>query len=130
MNEHSLVLVVVGAVMGGASFLFTLGSVVMGCAPDVTTLILGRFIVGLAIGVAAIVSPVYLAGTSHCARHGTTHARTHATDSSSEISPTRYRGAVVTVNNLCLTGGQFVSYLVDSAFVSVPGGTHHYYLFI
>lgn len=70
-----------------------------------TTLILGRFIVGLAIGVAAIVSPVYLA----------------------EISPTRYRGAVVTVNNLCLTGGQFVSYLVDSAFVSVPGGTHHHY---
>jgi SP family myo-inositol transporter-like MFS transporter 13 len=113
--------------MGGASFLFTLGSVVMGCAPDVTTLILGRFIVGLAIGVAAIVSPVYLAGTSHCTRHDT---RTHATDSSPEISPTRYRGAVVTVNNLCLTGGQFVSYLVDSAFVSVPGGTHHhYYLF-
>jgi MFS family permease len=77
MNEYSLVLVVVGAVMGGASFLFTLGSVVMGCAPDVTTLILGRFIVGLAIGVAAIVSPVYLAGTSlmRTTRH---YTRTHA----------------------------------------------------
>lgn len=29
----------------------------------------------------------------------------------------------MTVNNLCLTGGQFISYLVDSAFVSVSGGT-------
>ncbi len=49
--------------MGLASLLFVLGSVVMGIAPEVIVLIVGRFIVGLAIGIAAIVSPVYIAGT-------------------------------------------------------------------
>ncbi|ELR17354.1 transporter, major facilitator superfamily protein [Acanthamoeba castellanii str. Neff] len=98
--ETVISIALVGAIIGSASGGLLSDSLGRRKAPDVTTLILGRFIVGLAIGVAAIVSPVYLA----------------------EISPTRYRGAVVTVNNLCLTGGQFVSYLVDSAFVSVPGG--------
>lgn len=61
------------AVMAAASMLFTLGSLVMGLAPNITILIMGRFIVGLAIGVAAIVSPVYLAGISICHRDARQH---------------------------------------------------------
>lgn len=39
-----------------------------------------------------------------------------------EVAPAEMRGALVTVNNLFITGGQFVSYLVDSAFAHVPEG--------
>jgi MFS transporter, SP family, solute carrier family 2 (myo-inositol transporter), member 13 len=35
-----------------------------------------------------------------------------------QLSPAKYRGALVTVNNLAITVGQFVAYLVDSAFSS------------
>jgi len=63
-------------------------------------LLIFRFIVGLGIGVAANVVPVYVA----------------------ETSPSNIRGSLVTVINLCITSGQFISYLVNSAFVTVNGG--------
>ena len=54
---------------------------------------LGRFLVGLAIGVASMLTPLYLA----------------------EIAPARTRGAVVSLNQLCITFGILVSYLVGFA---------------
>ncbi|KAL2643946.1 hypothetical protein R1flu_011533 [Riccia fluitans] len=78
---------------------FILGSVLMALAADPTFLILGRLVVGFGIGVASITAPLYIA----------------------EVSPPDKRGALVTVNVLMITTGQFLSYLVNYAFTKVPG---------
>lgn len=83
-----------------SAILFVGGSIVLGFAPKYSALIVGRFIVGFAIGVAANVVPLYIA----------------------EISPAKYRGSLVTINNLCITSGQFISYLVASGFSHVNEG--------
>jgi SP family myo-inositol transporter-like MFS transporter 13 len=44
-----------------ADTFFTAGAVVMAIAPDVYILIVGRFIVGVGVGIAAMVVPIYLA---------------------------------------------------------------------
>jgi SP family myo-inositol transporter-like MFS transporter 13 len=66
-----------------ADVLFIIGSLLMGIAQTILHIILGRFIVGLGIGVAAMAVPVYLA----------------------EISPTKMRGTIVAINTLFITIG-------------------------
>ncbi|XP_058774510.1 inositol transporter 1-like [Vicia villosa] len=82
-----------------ADVIFVIGAVVMAAAPDPYILILGRVFVGLGVGVASVTAPVYIA----------------------ELSPSEIRGALVATNVLMITGGQFVSYLVNLAFTQVPG---------
>jgi SP family myo-inositol transporter-like MFS transporter 13 len=53
-------------------------------------MILGRSVVGLAVGSASFVVPLYI----------------------SEVSPSPFRGRLVTVSSLFITGGQVVAYLV------------------
>jgi MFS transporter, SP family, galactose:H+ symporter len=65
-----------------------------------TILLIGRFLVGLAIGVASMLTPLYLA----------------------EISPASDRGAIVSLNQLCITAGILVSYLVGFALAGVSDG--------
>ena len=84
----------------GAGVLFVAGAVISAVAPNVILLLLGRFLVGLAIGVASMLTPLYLA----------------------EISPARDRGAIVSLNQLCITGGILVSYLVGFALAGASGG--------
>ncbi|KAG2309555.1 hypothetical protein Bca52824_029303 [Brassica carinata] len=74
-------------------------SIVMAAAPDPYVLIAGRFLVGLGVGVASVTAPVYIA----------------------EASPSEVRGGLVSTNVLMITGGQFLSYLINSAFTQVPG---------
>lgn len=102
---------IIGAVFGGwindtfgrkkatlfADVIFVAGSVVMAAAPDPYVLIFGRLLVGLGIGVASVTAPVYI----------------------SEASPTEVRGGLVSTNVLMITGGQFLSYLVNLAFTEV-----------
>lgn len=80
-----------------ADVVFTVGSLVMSAAPDPYVLIFGRFLVGLGIGVASVTAPVYIA----------------------EVSPSEIRGGLVGTNVLMITGGQFLSYLVNLAFTEV-----------
>lgn len=80
-----------------ADVVFLLGSVVMAAAPDPYVLILGRLLVGLGVGVASVTAPVYIA----------------------EASPSEIRGGLVSTNVLMITGGQFLSYLVNLAFTEV-----------
>ncbi|KAL5543244.1 hypothetical protein UlMin_010954 [Ulmus minor] len=82
-----------------ADVIFALGSAVMAAAPDPYVLILGRLLVGLGVGVASVTAPVYIA----------------------EASPSEIRGALVSTNVLMITGGQFLSYLVNLGFTQVPG---------
>src|SRR5580698_2517624 len=84
----------------GAGLFFIAGAVVSAVAQSVAVLVAGRFFVGLAIGVASMLTPLYLA----------------------EISPARERGAIVSLNQLCITGGILVSYLVGFALADASGG--------
>ncbi|KAK6266158.1 hypothetical protein QUC31_016995 [Theobroma cacao] len=77
-----------------ADVVFTAGAIVMAIAPDPYVLILGRFLVGLGVGIASVTAPVYIA----------------------EASPSEVRGGLVSTNVLMITGGQFISYLVNLAF--------------
>jgi SP family galactose:H+ symporter-like MFS transporter len=83
-----------------AALLFVAGAVFSAVAAELTLLLVGRFLVGLAIGVASMLTPLYLA----------------------EIAPARDRGAIVSLNQLCITIGILVSYLVGFALASVPEG--------
>ncbi|KAJ0972999.1 hypothetical protein J5N97_020958 [Dioscorea zingiberensis] len=88
-----------------ADVVFAVGSLVMCAAPDPYVLIFGRFLVGLGVGVASVTAPVYIA----------------------ELSPSEIRGGLVSTNVLMITGGQFLSYLVNLAFTEI-GGTWRWML--
>ncbi|CAM6110940.1 unnamed protein product [Calypogeia fissa] len=104
---------IVGAAIGGkmsdkfgrkpamlsADVVFVIGAIVMAAASSPTIIIVGRVLVGLGIGVASMTAPLYIA----------------------ESSPTKVRGALVTMNVLMITSGQFVSYLINLAFTKAPG---------
>ncbi len=83
-----------------AGLLFIAGAIISAVAQEVTILLIGRFLVGLAIGVASMLTPLYLA----------------------EISPASDRGAIVSLNQLCITAGILVSYLVGFALAGVSDG--------
>ena len=84
----------------GAGLLFIVGALISALAQGVAVLLIGRFLVGVAIGIASMLTPLYLA----------------------EISPANDRGAIVSLNQLCITAGILVSYLVGYALASAAGG--------
>ncbi|KAF9890005.1 myo-inositol transporter [Aspergillus nanangensis] len=59
-----------------------------------------RLVVGFGVGSAAIIVPLYIA----------------------EIAPTKYRGRMIGLDNISITGGQLISYGISAAFASVPNG--------
>ncbi|ANH91889.1 sugar transporter [Streptomyces sp. SAT1] len=73
---------------------FVVGTAIAATAPGYAHLLVGRVVLGLAVGAASATVPVYL----------------------SEISPTDIRGRVLSANQLMITTGILVSYLVDLAF--------------
>src|ERR1700722_9300176 len=83
-----------------AGLLFIAGAIISAVASDISLLLVGRFLVGVGIGVASMLTPLYLA----------------------EISPANDRGAIVSLNQLCITGGILVSYLVGFALAAVGDG--------
>ncbi len=108
-----LVGAVVGAALGGAATdrygrrrviiamagLFTLGSLASAAAVALWQLIAARLGLGVAIGVASMLTPLYL----------------------SEVAPADRRGGIVSLNQVCITAGILASYLVDYAMSGVPG---------
>lgn len=78
---------------------FALGAIGSALAPGPRALIAGRVLIGLAIGAASLAAPLYI----------------------SEIAPAALRGRLVALNQLALTIGIVVSYLVDYA---LSGGEH------
>jgi MFS transporter, SP family, galactose:H+ symporter len=77
-----------------AAVIFAFGALGTALSPNVEILVVGRIIVGLAIGIASFTAPLYL----------------------SEIAPEQIRGRLVAFNQLALTFGIVISYLVDYAF--------------
>uniref|UniRef100_A0A0D6QZT6 Major facilitator superfamily (MFS) profile domain-containing protein n=1 Tax=Araucaria cunninghamii TaxID=56994 RepID=A0A0D6QZT6_ARACU len=104
---------IVGAAVGGyindrfgrrtamltADILFFSGAVVMAASPNAHILIIGRIFVGFGVGMASMTAPLYI----------------------SEASPAKIRGALVSTNAFLITGGQFLSYLINLAFTKAPG---------
>jgi MFS transporter, SP family, galactose:H+ symporter len=75
---------------------FSVGSIVSAIAPNVGLLVVGRLAVGLAIGVASYTAPLYIG----------------------EIAPPNLRGGLVTLNQLAITVGILLSYVVDALFAA------------
>ena len=69
-----------------------MGAVGAALAPNVGVLVLFRVILGLAVGTAALTVPLYL----------------------SEIAPTEIRGAITSLNQLMITVGILVAYIVNA----------------
>ncbi|XP_049399338.1 inositol transporter 4-like [Solanum stenotomum] len=82
-----------------ADVLFFAGALVMAMAPAPWVIVVGRIFVGLGVGMASMTAPLYI----------------------SEASPHKIRGALVSMNGLLITGGQFLSYLINLAFTDVKG---------
>ena len=80
--------------------LFVLGSLICAVATNTVTLLVGRFVIGVAIGIASMLTPLYL----------------------SEMAPAAHRGAVVSLNQMCITIGIVASYAVDYAFSGATDG--------
>jgi SP family galactose:H+ symporter-like MFS transporter len=74
-----------------AAIIFALGAVFTGAATSISLLITGRIVIGVAIGIASFSVPLYIG----------------------EISPTKRRGALVSLNQLMITIGILVSYISD-----------------
>lgn len=85
-------------ILGGA-VLFVCGSIVSAISGGVLVLVAARAALGLAIGLASAIAPVYV----------------------SEIAPTEIRGRLITLFQLAITVGILVAYLVGLAFESSEG---------
>jgi sugar porter (SP) family MFS transporter len=82
-----------------SAIIFAIGALGSAAAPDTAVLVIARFVVGMAIGVASATAPVYI----------------------SEVAPPDKRGFLVTFFQLSVTVGIVVAYLVGLAFNSSGG---------
>ncbi|OQR83334.1 proton myo-inositol cotransporter [Achlya hypogyna] len=83
-----------------SAVLFALGSAFMGFAQSKYELIIGRFGVGLGLGLSSLTIPLYIA----------------------EVSPPANRGTLVSINTLLVTGGQFFATVFAACMSSHPTG--------
>lgn len=78
----------------GAAFLFVVGALMSALAPSLIMVCVARLLLGLAIGVAAMIAPLYI----------------------SETAPARIRGMLVSIYQLAITLGILGAYLVGYTF--------------
>jgi MFS transporter, SP family, sugar:H+ symporter len=79
-----------------AAVTFTVGAIAAAAAPSAGALVAARFVLGLAVGSAALVVPLYL----------------------SEIAPTKIRGAIASLNQLMIVVGILVAFIVNAILAS------------
>ncbi|KAI1205103.1 general substrate transporter [Annulohypoxylon truncatum] len=77
-----------------SDLLFVFGALVQSCSYKVWGMVLGRSIVGAAVGAASFVTPLYIA----------------------ELAPPAHRGRLVTMNSMSVTLGQVVAYVIGWIF--------------
>ncbi|KAM3325767.1 hypothetical protein P3S67_000892 [Capsicum chacoense] len=77
--------------------LFFAGALIMSITPVSWVIIIGRIFVSLGVGMDSMTAPLYI----------------------SEASPHKIRGALVSMNDLLITGGHFLLYLINLAFTDV-----------
>ncbi|WWC61536.1 uncharacterized protein I303_104120 [Kwoniella dejecticola CBS 10117] len=81
-----------------ANIVFILGSLIQAACHTVHTMIAGRLIVGLGVGIAGCIVPLYIG----------------------ELAPTKTRGRLVTINAVTVTFGQVVAYGIGSILQNLP----------
>ncbi|GAB7351808.1 hypothetical protein MBLNU459_g2377t4 [Dothideomycetes sp. NU459] len=80
--------------------LFFAGSLIQATSFGVPQMSAGRFIVGLGVGLASMIIPMYI----------------------SELAPARYRGRMIGFDNLSITCGQLISYALGAGLTHVGAG--------
>lgn len=80
-----------------ADVLFILGAITQAGSYTVSSMVLGRSIVGAGVGAASFVTPMYIA----------------------ELAPAAHRGRLITMNNLAITFGQVVAYVIGYMFTEL-----------
>ncbi|MBH1932991.1 sugar porter family MFS transporter [Streptomyces sp. AV19] len=75
-----------------AGAVFIGGAVAVAVAPTVPLMVAARFVLGLAVGSASVITPLYL----------------------SEIAPPHIRGRLVSFNSLMIVSGQLLAYVVNA----------------
>ncbi|MFJ6722280.1 sugar porter family MFS transporter [Streptomyces sp. NPDC091259] len=91
-------------VIGGAAAVYAAGTLASAAAAGAGSLLAGRFLVGLSLGATSFAVPLYI----------------------SEIAPPARRGALVTLNQLMITIGLLLSYVV--AYALEPAGAWRWML--
>ncbi|MBM7646637.1 sugar porter (SP) family MFS transporter [Scopulibacillus daqui] len=81
------------------SIVYIIGSLAAAFSPNATALVISRIILGLAVGGSTALVPVYLA----------------------EMAPTHVRGSLGSLNQLMITIGILVAYIINYAFTPIEG---------
>lgn len=87
-------------VLGIADIIFIGGALGQAVCHTVWSMIGCRFLIGVGVGLASCIAPLYI----------------------QELSPTRLRGRMVVLNVVMITFGQVVAYGIDAGFANVSGG--------
>jgi len=74
---------------------FIVGTLVASLAPDYQTIIMGRVLIGIAIGIGSYTAPLYIA----------------------EAAPAKWRGGLVSINQLAITFGILSSFIISYVFI-------------
>jgi SP family myo-inositol transporter-like MFS transporter 13 len=82
-----------------ACIVFVIGTVLQTAAYHLPQFAVGRFVVGLGVGSAAMVVPLYI----------------------SELAPAKYRGRMIAMSNCSVTFGQFLASAIGAGFAQVGG---------
>lgn len=91
------------------AIIFIFGALGTACAWDMSSMIIARFILGLAVGCASVTVPIYI----------------------SELARPSQRERLVTVNELMIVSGQFLAYSVNAAIVNFyPDMSHNWRLML
>lgn len=90
------------------AILFFFATIGCSLAPNVTVMVICRFLLGLAVGGASVTVPTFLA----------------------EISPAKIRGRVVTQNELMIVTGQLLAYIFNAGLATTMGDNQHVWRFM
>ncbi len=88
-----------GAIYMGC-LLFVIGAILQAASYSLAQMTVGRLVVGFGVGSAAMIVPLYIA----------------------EVAPAKYRGRMIGLDNMSITGGQLISYGIGAALAKVDHG--------
>lgn len=87
--------------------MFISGSLIIATAPTLAQVLIGRFAVGIGVSVSAIADVAYL----------------------NEMAPQKWRGTIVSVNEMMIAAGFLLANFVDGVFATTPGGWRYMFGF-
>lgn len=90
-------------VIGAADIIFIIGALTQATAHGLWVMVLGRFFIGIGVGLASLITPLYLA----------------------ELAPAKLRGRLIVVNVFCITLGQVTAFTIGPGLDLVSNGWRH-----